>query len=186
MSLHLLLLAKSPLQALTGQVPDISFLLHFTFVSQFITRLTRVTPTPSFCPNPMRSVATGSVLQRTRGTNSLGRSAPLILRRSSYVCLSEVPFRLPPTRGSLCCQGRDTRLISHQNLFFVMLPLLMKNLASCPPLTLMTSQGEPSFFLFERMGSKKACIIKHITHLEDSQVAHERSASPTHQNSKPG
>ena len=66
-----------------------------------------------------------------------------------------MPFRLPRTRVSLCCKGRDTRLISHQNLFFVMLPLLMKNLASCPPLTLMTSQGEPSFFLFERMGSKK-------------------------------
>ena len=42
-----------------------------------------------------------------------------------FVHLSEVPFRPPLTRGSLCCKGRDTRLISHQNPLFMMLPLLI-------------------------------------------------------------
>ena len=34
-----------------------------------------------------------------------------------------------------------------------MLPCLMKTLVSCPPLTLITSSGEPSSFLLKRMGS---------------------------------
>ena len=70
----------TPIQALTGQVPDISFLLHFTFWTWFITRLIKVSLTPTSLHIPMKNVARGLVLLKTKGMNSLGSSSQMIPR----------------------------------------------------------------------------------------------------------
>ena len=157
---HLLNVTASPtLGGITPFRPSLGkYLISASFFippfgSLFITRLIRVSLTPVFLHIPMKSMDIGLALLKINGISSLGRFSQMILRRFSSSPVSAVPPELPPIRSSLCNMGRDKRLTSHPTLLFMMLPCLMKTLASCPPSTLMTSWGDSSSFLLKTMGS---------------------------------
>ena len=63
-----------PLQALTGQTPDVSFLLRFPSGNLYTTELTLTNPLPTFPPLPMKRKVTGLVpltmLEQTYVENS--------------------------------------------------------------------------------------------------------------------
>ena len=130
-SLHLPLSMASPpfRPSLAKYLTSASFSIS-PFGSLFITRLTRVSPTPVFLPTRTKSGHWIS-FAKDRVTKSLGRSSQAIHRRSSSVHQSEMPFRALQTGGLLHCNGKDLRPLSHLNHLFMMLPLLMKNLVSC-------------------------------------------------------
>ena len=110
----------------------------------------------------MKSIPTGLVLLRTRRPVHL----KIITSDTQKILIHlsvRSDFRPPLTRGLLCHKGRDTRLISRQILLFMRLPLLMKHKASCPPLTLKMSWGEPSFFLLKRMGIENELTLSNMS-----------------------
>ena len=81
----------TPLQALTGQVPDISHFLHSGNLS--ITKWMKVNLTTDSPPNLMRSEAIGLALLTTRVITFPGRSLLMTLTLSSSDLLSGVPPR---------------------------------------------------------------------------------------------
>ena len=59
----------TPLQALTGQVPDISHFLNFSFWEPIYYKVMKVNLTIDFPPNPMRREAIGlALLKKGRST----------------------------------------------------------------------------------------------------------------------
>ena len=83
----------TPLQALTGQVPDIRHFLHFYSGNLSITKWMKVNLTTDFPPNLMRREAIGLALLTTRVITLPGRSLLMTLTRSSSDLLSGVPPR---------------------------------------------------------------------------------------------
>ena len=83
----------TPLQALTGQVPDISHFLHFSFWEPIYYKWMKVNLTTDFPPNLMRREAIGLALVTTRVITLLGRSLLMTLTLSSSDLLSGVPPR---------------------------------------------------------------------------------------------
>ena len=155
MPVHLLLLPVSPLRpSLDRFLTSCSFSISLSG-SLFTTRLTRVNLTPVSLPTPMKGRASASVLPRTKETSSLGRSLPLILRRSSSLHISEVPFQPPLTRGLLCCKGSNTRLVSHQNLLFKPLPLLIYASGLMPTLKFSNLLGRTFLCPAQENGAQK-------------------------------
>ena len=119
----------------------------------------------------MKNVAIGLVLLKIKVISSLRRFTLMTLRRFLSCPLCAVPSALLPTRDSLHCMGRDKRQTSYLIILCMMLPCLMKTLASCQPSILMTSWGEPSFFLLNSIGStKQACIVEHIMILKNHKL----------------
>ena len=100
---------------------------------------------------------------------SLFGTLKVFIQSSVHSATSTSTNTLPPIRFWLHCMGRDKRLNSPPTLLYMMPPHLMKILASWSVSILMTSWGEPFFFLFERMHSQ-TCIVEHVNHLEDFQV----------------
>ena len=87
----------TPLQALTGQVPDISHFLHSGNLS--ITKWMKVNLTTDFPPNLMRRETIGVALLRTREINLPGRFLLMTLTLSSSDLLYGVPPRLHQPSG---------------------------------------------------------------------------------------
>ena len=118
MSQHLTLFVASPLflPSLDKYLISVSFFISH-FGSLFITRLTKVSLTPTCLQIPMKSMAIGLVLQKTKRTNLLGRFPQMIPRGFSSDQLSAVPPTLPPTRDSLCHMGRDKKTDLTSNSF---------------------------------------------------------------------
>ena len=83
----------TPLQALTGQVPDISHFLHFISGNLSIIKWMKVNLTTDFSPNLMRREAIGLALLTTRVIILPGRFLLMILTLSSSDLLSGVPPR---------------------------------------------------------------------------------------------
>ena len=81
------------LQALTGQVPDISHFLHLHSGNLSITKWMKVNLTTDFPPNLMRREAIGLALLTTRVISLPGRSLLMTLTLSSSDLLSGVPPR---------------------------------------------------------------------------------------------
>ena len=89
----------TPLQALTGQVPDISHFYTFLSGNLSITKWMKVNLTIDFPPNPMRREAIGLALLKTREINLPGRSLLMTLTLSSSDLLSGVLPRLHQNSG---------------------------------------------------------------------------------------
>ena len=87
----------TPLQALTGQVPDISHFLHFSFWEPIYYKVDEMNLTTDFHLNLMKNEDIGLALLTTRVTTLHGRSLLMIPTLSSSDLLSEVPLQHPPT-----------------------------------------------------------------------------------------
>ena len=99
----------TPLQALTGQVPDISHFLHFSFSKPIYYKVDESEPDhPDLPPNLMRRVAIGLALLKTREINLPGRSLLMTLTLSSSDLLSGVPPRHHQTSGWTHHKRRST------------------------------------------------------------------------------
>ena len=78
------------------------------------------------------------------------------------------------TSDLLHCMGRDKRLTSLPILLYMVLPHLMKILASCPPSIWTTYWGEPFFFLLKRMGSAIEPALLHMSPILKIPKLHEK------------
>ena len=96
----------TPLQALTGQVPDISHFLHFLSGNLSITKWMKMNLTTDFHLNLMKKEDTGLALLTTRVITLHGRSLLMIPTLSSSDLLSEVPLKHPPTSDWTHQKGR--------------------------------------------------------------------------------
>ena len=83
----------TPLQALTGQVPDISHFLHFSFWEPIYYKVDESEPDTDFPPNLMRREVIGLDLLTIRVITLPGRSLLMTLTLSSSDLLSGVPPR---------------------------------------------------------------------------------------------
>ena len=79
-----------PVQALQGTTPDISFMLHSSFMSLSTTGLNLLSLISIFLHHLMKRRVIGSVLPTTKVTVSPGGSSLRILKRSSFVLAYEV------------------------------------------------------------------------------------------------
>ena len=147
----------TPLQALTGQVPDISHFLLFLFWEPIYYKVDESDLTTDFPPDLMRREAIGLALLKTREINSPGRSLLMTLTLSSSDLLSGVPPRLHQTSGWTHHKGRINHKISHLMCLFMAGPILMDliTLHPCPSLILMTYWGEHFSYLWMRMGREE-------------------------------
>ena len=153
-----------PVQALEGTTPDISFLLHFSFYEPVYYRIDSSEPDLNF---PSSS---------TKVTLSPGGSSLRILKRSSFVLVSEVLSELPPTSVLHHLQGREPhflfpflilnnlKIICHLTLLRHQPPILstlskvslvkMKIIQyPWPTLTFPIFLADPSFYHLRIMGS---------------------------------
>ena len=100
----------TPVQALTRQVPDISFLLHFTFWEPVYYKVDQSEPKSCFHSDSNENCGHWVGLLKTKGIDSFGSFSQMIPRRFSSCPQSALPSALPPTRDSICCIGRLTSL----------------------------------------------------------------------------
>ena len=147
----------TPLQALTGQVPDISHFYIFPSGNLSITKWMKVNLTTDFPPNLMRREAIGLALLKTREINSPGRFLLMTLTLSSSDLLSGVTPRLHQTSCWTHHRGRINHKISHLMCLFMVGPILMELTTHhpCPSLILMTYWGEHFSYLWKRMGRER-------------------------------
>ena len=147
----------TPLQALTGQVPDISHFYTFLSGNLSIAKWMKVNLTIDFPPNPMRREAIGLALLKTREINLPGRSLLMTLTLSSSDLLSGVLPRLHQTSGWTHQKGRINHKISHLMCLFMVGPILMELTTHhpCPSLTLMIYWGEHFSYLWMRVGRER-------------------------------
>ena len=100
-----------PVQALEGTTPDISFLLHFSFMSLSTTGLILLRLTSTFLHHLMKRRVIGLALLTTKVIPSPGGSPLRILKRSSFVLVSEVPSELQQTSVLHHLQGRGPHFL---------------------------------------------------------------------------
>ena len=86
-----------PVQALQGTTPDVSFMLHFSFMSLSTTGLILLSLISTFLHHLMKRRVIGSILPTTKVTVSPGGSSLRILKRSSFVLAFAVPSELQQT-----------------------------------------------------------------------------------------
>ena len=157
-----------PVQALEGTTPDISFLLHFSgliLLNLISTSLHHL----------MKRRVIGLALLTTKVTLLPGGSSLKILKRSSFVLVSEVPSELQQTSILHHLQGRgphflfpfhihNLKILCHLTLLMHQPPTLstlskvrlvkMKIIQSpWPTLTSPISLADPSFYHLKIMGS---------------------------------
>ena len=158
----------TPLQALTGQVPDISL---------SITKWMKVNLITDFPPNLMRREAIGLALLRTREINLPGRFLLMTLTLSSSDLLSGVPPRLHQTSGWTHHKGRINHKISHLMCLFMVGPILMDLITHhpCPSLILMTYWGE--HFLWMRMGRERGLPFLNMSRISINNKSPEKISS---------
>ena len=169
----------TPLQAMTGQVPDISHFLHFPFWEPIYYKVDKSEPDHRFFhPNPMRREAIGFALLKTREINSRGRSLLMTLTLSSSDLLSGVPPRLHQTSGWTHHKGRINHKMSHLMCLFMVGPILMELTTHhpCPSLILMTYWGEPSSYLWMRMGRERGLPFLNMSRTLPTTSVQRRSA----------
>ena len=100
-----------PVQALEGTTPDISFMLHFSFMSLSTTGLILLSLISTFLHHLMKRRVIGSVLPTTKVTVSPGGSSLRILKRSSFVLAFKVPSELQQTSFLHHLQGRGPHFL---------------------------------------------------------------------------
>ena len=100
-----------PVQALEGTTPDISFLLHFSFMSLSTTGLTLLSLTSTFLHHPMKRRVIGLALLTTKVTLSPGESLLRTLKRSSFDLVLEVPSEPQQTSVLHHLQGRGPHFL---------------------------------------------------------------------------
>ena len=165
-----------PVQALEGTTPDISFLLHFSFYEPVYYRIDSSEPDLNFLHHLMKRKVIGLALLTTKVTLSPGGSSLRILKRSSFVLVSEVPSELQQTSVLHHLQGRgphflfpflihnNLKILCHLTLLMHQPPILstlskvrlvkMKIIQSpWPTLTSPISLADPSFYHLKIMGS---------------------------------
>ena len=86
-----------PAQALEGTTPDVSFMLHFSFMSLSTTGLILLSLISTFLHHLMKRRVIGLVLPTTKVTVSPGGSSLRILKRPSFVLAFAVPSELQQT-----------------------------------------------------------------------------------------
>ena len=165
----------TPLQALTGQVPDISHFLHFSFCEPIYYKVDESEPDHRFPSQCMRREAIGLALLTTRVITLTGRSLLMTLTLSSSDLLSRVPPRLHQTSFWTHHKGRINHKTSHLMCLFMVGPILMELTTHhpCPSLTLMTYWGEHFSDLWRGMGRERATISEHVKDLYQQQVSRE-------------
>ena len=169
----------TPLQALTGQVPDISHFLHFSFWEPINYKVDESEPDTDFPPKLMRREAIGLALLTTRVINLPGRSLLMTLTLSSSDLLSGVPPRHLQTSGWTHHKGRINHKISHLMCLFMVGPILMVliPLHPCPSLSLMTFWGEPSSYLWMRMGRERGLPFLNMSRISINNKSPEKISS---------
>ena len=169
----------TPLQALTGQVPDISHFLHFFSGNLSITKWMKVNLTIDFPPTPMRREAIGLALLKTREINLPGKSLLMTLTLSSSDLLSGVLPRLHQTSGWTHQKGRINHMISHLMCLFMVGPILMELTTHhpCPLLTLMIYWGEHFSYLWMRMGREREPSALNMSRTYISNKSPEKTSS---------
>ena len=95
-----------PLQALTEQTPDISFLLHFSFWEPAYYRVNPNEPLPTILPLQMKRKVTGLVSLTMLVTNLPGKFSLRIPNTLSSDLLSGVPITPPLIFVMSCLQQR--------------------------------------------------------------------------------
>ena len=128
-----------PVQALAGTTPDISFMLHFHFMSLSTTGLILLSLISTFLHHLMERRVIGSVLPTTQVTVSPGGSSLRILKRSSFVLAFEVPSELQQTSVLHHLQGRGPHF-----LFPFLIPNKPKNSLPLDPF----DESTPTFEQF--------------------------------------
>ena len=169
----------TPLQALTGQVPDISHFLHFSFWEPIYYKVDESEPDHRFPPNVMRREAIGLALLTTREINLPGRSLLMTLTLSSSDLLSGVPPRHLQTSDWTHHKGRINHKISHLMCLFMAGPILMDLITPhpCPSLILMTYWGEPSSYLWMRMGRERGLPFLNMSRISINNKSPEKISS---------
>ena len=100
-----------PVQALRGTTPDVSFMLHFSFLSLFTTGLILLNLITTFLHHPMKRKVIGLVLLTTKVTVSPGGSSLRILTRLSFILEFAVPSELQQTSVLHHLQGRGPHFL---------------------------------------------------------------------------
>ena len=98
-------------QALQGTTPDVSFLLHFSFLRLPTTGLILLNLISTFHHHLMKRKVIGSVLPTTKVTVSPGGSSLRILKRSSFVLAFTVLSELQQTSVLHHLQGRGPHFL---------------------------------------------------------------------------
>ena len=165
-----------PVQALEGTTPDISFLLHFSFYEPVYYRIDSSEPDLNFPSSSNEKKVIGLALLTTKVIPSPGGSSLRILKRSSFVLVSEVLSELQQTSVLHHLQGRgphflfpflilnNLKILCHLTLLMHQHPILstlskvrlvkMKIIQSpWPTLTSPISLADPSFYHLRIMGS---------------------------------
>ena len=165
-----------PVQALEGTTPDISFMLHFSFMSLSTTGLILLSLISTFLHHLMKRRVIGSVLLSTKVTVSPGGSSLRILKRSSFVLAFEVPSELQQTSILHHLQGRGPhflfpfRILNNLQILCHLIPLMnqhpiLSNLSTVslvkmkiiqstwPTLTFPIFLADPFFYHLRIMGS---------------------------------
>ena len=165
-----------PVQALEGTTPDISFLLHFSFYEPVYYRIDSSEPDLNFPSSSNEKKGYWVGLLTTKVIPSPGGSSLRILKRSSFVLVSEVPSELQQTSVLHHLQGRGPHflfpflilnnldILCHLTFLMHQPPILstlskvrlvkMKIIQSpWPTLTSPISLADPSFYHLRIMGS---------------------------------
>ena len=163
----------TPLQALTGQVPDISHFLHFSFSGNLsITKWMKVNLTTDFPPNPMRREAIGLALLKTREIKSPGRSLNTIIIRSAVRSATKTSpnLRLDPQ------QGEDQPQDFTSDVFVYGRPN-PDGSDNTPPMSIINFDdllGRTFLLPMDENGERKrATISEHVKDLYQQQVSRE-------------
>ena len=165
-----------PVQALEGTTPVISFLLHFSFYEPVYYRIDSSEPDLNFPSSSNEKKGIGLALLTTKVIPSPGGSSLRILKRSSFVLVSEVPSELQQSSILHHVQGRgphflfpflilnNLKILCHLTLLMHQPPILsnlskvrlvkMKIIQSpWPTSTSPISLADPSFYHLRIMGS---------------------------------
>ena len=169
----------TPLQALTGQVPDIRYFLHFSFWEPIYYKVDESEPDHRF---PSQSNEKRGHWVGFADNNKItlpGRSLLMTLTLSSSDLLSGVPPRHLQTSDWTHHKGRINHKISHLMCLFMAGPILMDliTLHPCPLLILMTYWGEPSSYLWMRMGRERGLPFLNMSRISINSKSPEKMCS---------
>ena len=165
-----------PVQALEGTPPDISFLLHFSFYEPVYYRIDSSEPDLHFPSSSNEKKGYWVGFANTQVTVSPGGSSLRILKRSSFVLVSEVPSELQQTSVLHHLQGRGPHfffpflILNNLKILCHLIPLMnqhpnLSNLSTVslvkmkiiqptwPTLTFPIFLADPFFYHLRTMGS---------------------------------
>ena len=169
----------TPLQALTGQVPDISHFLHFSFWEPIYYKVDESEPDHRFPSQSNEKRGHWVGLLKTREINLPGRSLLMTLTLSSSDLVSGVPPRHHQISGWTHHKGRINHKISHLMCLFMVGPILMDLITHhpCPSLILMTYWGEHFSYLWMRMGRERGLPFLNMSRISINNKSPEKISS---------